>query len=81
MNTSTPVKRIRFRGDSFQSESESLLDNDYSDEVHSTKNGDISRNKGLFTKISMQKTRQRIFIKLFYFMYIFFPFRGHSTRF
>lgn len=48
MNTSTPIKRIRFRGDSFQSESEQLLENEFFDEVHSTKNGEIPRSKGLF---------------------------------
>lgn len=50
LNTSTPIKRIRFRGDSFQ-ETEPLLDNDYCDEPYSTKNGELpkEREKGLFT--------------------------------
>lgn len=51
MNTSTPIKRIRFRGDSFQ-ETEPLLDNDYCDEPHSTKNGEMPKEReyrGLFT--------------------------------
>lgn len=49
LNSSTPIKRIRFRGDSFQSENEPLLDPEYYDEVQSTKNGEIPRERGLFT--------------------------------
>jgi hypothetical protein len=48
LNTSTPIKRIRFRGDSFQ-ETEPLLDNDHCDEPHSTKNGELPKERGLFT--------------------------------
>lgn len=46
---STPVKRIRFRGDSFQTENDPLIENDDSDEGFSSKNGEISRERGLFT--------------------------------
>jgi hypothetical protein len=42
MNTSTPIKRIRFRADStFQDDHEPLLDNDH-DEY---KNGEIPKRK------------------------------------
>lgn len=50
LNTSTPIKRIRFRGDSFQADNEPLLDNDFCDEPSSTKNGDLPKERGLFTK-------------------------------
>ena len=50
LNTSTPIKRIRFRGDSFQADNEPLLDNDSCDEPSSTKNGDLPKERGLFTK-------------------------------
>lgn len=46
---STPMKRIRFRGDLLQTENELLIDNETSDEVHSSKNGEIPRPRGLFT--------------------------------
>jgi hypothetical protein len=47
--SSTPVKRIRFRGDSFQSEIEPLLENDNSDEFASSRNGEMPKERGLFT--------------------------------
>lgn len=49
LNTSTPIKRIRFRGDSFQAENEPLLDNDFCDEPSCTKNGDLPKERSLFT--------------------------------
>jgi hypothetical protein len=49
LNTSTPIKRLRFRGDSFQAENEPLIDHSFNDEPVSTKNGDLPREKGLFT--------------------------------
>lgn len=48
LNTSTPIKRIRFRGDSFQADNEPLLDGDFCDEPISTKNGELPKEKGLF---------------------------------
>lgn len=47
--SSTPVKRIRFRGDSFQTENDLLMDNDNNDDVHSARNGEIPRERGLLT--------------------------------
>lgn len=47
--SSTPVKRIRFRGDSFQTETDPLIENDTSDDAYSGKNGEIPRERGLFT--------------------------------
>ncbi|CRK99214.1 CLUMA_CG012486, isoform B [Clunio marinus] len=41
--SSTPVKRIRFRGDSFQAENEFLLDNDNTEDFHTFKNGEIPK--------------------------------------
>lgn len=61
MNTSTPIKRIRFRGDSFQGEIEPLLDNEHSDEIYNTKNGENSIENGLFTYfylLNFLKTRK-----------------------
>ncbi|KAG5682386.1 hypothetical protein PVAND_011739 [Polypedilum vanderplanki] len=45
MNTSTPIKRIRFRGDSVQNENEPLINNDFCEEVSSTKKGEIPKLK------------------------------------
>lgn len=47
--SSTPVKRIRFRGDSFKAETEPLLENDNSDDFNSARNGEILKERGLFT--------------------------------
>lgn len=47
--TSSPVKRIRFRGDTFQTETDPLIENDDGDDVYSYKNCDIPRERGLFT--------------------------------
>lgn len=46
---SSPVKRIRFRGDSFQTENEPLIDNEMSEESTGLRNGEIPRERGLFT--------------------------------
>lgn len=64
--SSTPVKKIRFRGDSFQTETDSLLDNDYSDEVHSLRNAEIPKGKGLFTflfRLLSKKDTQSFFLR------------------
>lgn len=64
LNTSTPIKRIRFRGDSFQ-ETEPLLDNDYCDESHITKSGEMPKEKGdclqYFFKLHIRDTSIKMF--------------------
>lgn len=45
---STPVKRIRFRGDSLQSDGEPLLPTDFDDDTTFKRNGDAPK-EGLFT--------------------------------
>lgn len=57
--SSTPIKRIRFRGDSFQTENDPLIDVDNSDEVHSSRNGDIPRERGLFTFFTLDLLSER----------------------
>lgn len=64
LNTSTPIKRIRFRGDSFQADSEPLLDNDFCDEPNSTKNGELPKERGLFTKKSLLRHVNNNFLQL-----------------
>lgn len=48
-HSSTPVKRIRFRGDSFQADADLLLDHDASDDLFQARNAEIQRERGLFT--------------------------------
>lgn len=50
---STPVKRIRFRGDTFQTETDPLIENDDGNDVYSFKNCEIPRERGLFTFFSI----------------------------
>lgn len=50
MDTSTPIKRIRFRTDSLQ-DSEPSFDYDVCDEPFNPKNGEIPREKGKFAYI------------------------------
>lgn len=50
LNTSTPIKRIRFRGDSFQETEPLLQDNDNCEEPSSTKIPDLPKERGLFMK-------------------------------
>lgn len=46
LNTSTPIKRLRFRNDSAQENEPLLLENEFCD-VYSTKNGDLTKERGL----------------------------------
>jgi hypothetical protein len=50
MESSTPIKRIRFRGDSLQ-DSDPSFDNDFCDEPLIPKYGEIPRERGKFTFI------------------------------
>lgn len=49
LDSSTPIKRIRFRGDSLQ-DSEQSFDNDSCDEPFIPKYGEIPRERGKFPK-------------------------------
>jgi transmembrane anterior posterior transformation protein 1 len=65
--SSTPVKRkIRFRGDSFQTESEPLIENDNSDEYNSSRNSENPRERSLFTFSPSKKTRHHNSLLLFF---------------
>ena len=45
----SPVKRIRFRGDPLQVETEPLIDNDVFEDASGLRNGEAPRERGLFT--------------------------------
>lgn len=62
--SSTPVKRIRFRGDSFQTENDPLLDNDDSEDTSGVRNGEIPRQRGLFTFV-IGETRNHFLLNIF----------------
>ena len=47
--SSTPVRRIRFRGDVFQNDNEPLLENDSNDDHNNSRNNEPMRERGLFT--------------------------------
>lgn len=52
MEIPNSMKKLRFRGDSFQ-ESEPLIDDDYCDELNNSKFAEMPRERGEFTKIQV----------------------------
>ena len=57
--SSTPVRRIRFRGDAFQSDNEPLLENDNNDDYNNSKSSEPTRERGLFTFLFLSRNLKR----------------------